>query len=72
MEMALFRWALISSGTKSKEVEEFVDHRNASGNRDRVLWCTFPCFFRRLKESGAQENICVVKATVEFLESLSE
>jgi hypothetical protein len=72
VEMALFRWSLISSDTKSKEVEEFVDIRNASRNRDKVLWCTFPCFFRRLKESGAEEDICVVKGTVEFREALPE
>jgi hypothetical protein len=65
-ESALYHWAWIPGGTLTEEVGQFVDHINAPGNGDLVLWCTFPAFCRRFKQDGKEGNVCVVKAIVEL------
>ena len=67
MEMALYHWAWIPAGVE-KDIDNsgYVDHLNARGKGNSVLWCTFPAFCRHYKKDGEEGDVCVVKASVEM------
>ena len=67
VEGVLYHWVWIPAGVE-KDVDNagYIDHLNARGRGNNVLWCTFPAFCRHYKEKGAEGDACVVKASVEF------
>lgn len=67
VEMALYHWAWIPAGIENDaDNAAYVDHLNARGKGNSVLWCTFPAFCRHYKEKGQEGDVCVVKAGVEL------
>ena len=70
VEGVLYHWVWIPAGVE-KDVDNagYIDHLNARGGGNSVLWCTFPAFCRHYKEKGEEGDACVVKASVEFTTS---